>query len=280
MYDLASPEQLVEPDTTPVARRTQPKRPSIVKIVAAGLVSLALALGLVIGGTADVAEAKSAKYVPTSYQKARKGDTSKKVRYVQLRLADVGVLKDKYVTGYYGDITANAVRKFRKSVGMKASKGKKMTKKTWKKLVKKSGKVKIPGGGGSDSGSKTKLPKSCLRGDRVLCISKNSNKLYYVNNNKIHRTLSARFGCASSPTRNGNWTLFRKVKDEISYQYGSKMPYSMYFSGGQAVHYSSDFAARGYNGCSHGCVNIRNKKALASIYKKMKVGDRIVVYGG
>ena len=36
------------------------------------------------------------------------------------------------------------------------------------------------------------------------------------------------------------------------------MPYAMFFSGGQAVHYSPDFAARGYNGASHGCVNVRN----------------------
>ena len=56
------------------------------------------------------------------------------------------------------------------------------------------------------------------------------------------------------------------------------MPFSMFFSGGQAVHYSSDFAARGYAGCSHGCVNIRSKKTLAWIYAKIRVGDRVVVY--
>ena len=29
------------------------------------------------------------------------------------------------------------------------------------------------------------------------------------------------------------------------------MPYAMFFSGGQAVHYLPAFAARGYNGASH-----------------------------
>ena len=44
--------------------------------------------------------------------------------------------------------------------------------------------------------------------------------------------------------------------------YGSAMPYAMFFSGGQAVHYSSDFAARGYAGASHGCVNVRDHAGI------------------
>jgi lipoprotein-anchoring transpeptidase ErfK/SrfK len=56
------------------------------------------------------------------------------------------------------------------------------------------------------------------------------------------------------------------------------MPYSMFFSGGQAVHYSADFRARGYNGCSHGCVNVRDKSKLAWIYDRVKVGDKVLVY--
>ena len=283
MSDLETRDDRVDSEqAAPVARRDARKKTGPLRILISGLAALALALGLLVAGNAPTAEAK-AKYVPKSFQKSHRGDTSVKVRYLQLRLADAGVLKKKYVTGYFGPITSKAVKNFRGSVGMKRGKGKKITKKSWKKLVKKTGKVKIPGsgggGGGKPKGAKEKLPKTCLRGDRVLCISKNTNTMYYLNNNKIKHRMSARFGCASSPTRNGNWTLFRKVRHEVSYLYGSKMPYSMYFSGGQAVHYSSDFAARGYNGCSHGCVNIRSKKGIAKVYKKMRVGDRIVVFG-
>lgn len=60
--------------------------------------------------------------------------------------------------------------------------------------------------------------------------------------------------------------------------YHTPMPFSMFFSGGQAVHYSSDFAARGYLGCSHGCVNVRDWNKLEWIYDRVKVGDRVVVY--
>ena len=56
------------------------------------------------------------------------------------------------------------------------------------------------------------------------------------------------------------------------------MPYAMFFSGGQAVHYSADFAARGYAGCSHGCVNIRDKAGIAWVFDRVRNGDRVVVY--
>ena len=54
--------------------------------------------------------------------------------------------------------------------------------------------------------------------------------------------------------------------------------FTMFFSGGQAVHYSSDFAARGYSGASHGCVNVRDYDALASLFDQVAVGDKVVVY--
>jgi lipoprotein-anchoring transpeptidase ErfK/SrfK len=56
------------------------------------------------------------------------------------------------------------------------------------------------------------------------------------------------------------------------------MPYSMFFDGGQAVHYSSDFAAVGYAGASHGCVNIRDYDGVAHLYDQVRVGDTVVVY--
>jgi lipoprotein-anchoring transpeptidase ErfK/SrfK len=56
------------------------------------------------------------------------------------------------------------------------------------------------------------------------------------------------------------------------------MPFAMFFSGGQAVHYSPDFAANGYNGSSHGCVNVRNRAAIASLFDQVRIGDKVIVY--
>jgi lipoprotein-anchoring transpeptidase ErfK/SrfK len=56
------------------------------------------------------------------------------------------------------------------------------------------------------------------------------------------------------------------------------MPYAMFFSGGQAIHYSADFAANGYNGASHGCVNVRDRAAIARLFDLARVGDKVIVY--
>jgi hypothetical protein len=99
---------------------------------------------------------------------------------------------------------------------------------------------------------KYRLDKRCLTKGRVLCINKKTRKLVYVVNGKAIQVADARFGARKTPTRNGVFKVYRKSKNHVSSLYHSAMPYAMFFSGGQAVHYSSDFKARGYNGASHG----------------------------
>lgn len=275
-YDVSTDADSVAPTSERSRTRTRGLR-TIARIVVGGAAAMMLALGLLAATDAPSAEAKSS-YITTKYEKPRYGQTNTAVRNLQLRLADVGLLKDKYVTSYFGDITRGAVKDFRASVGMKRGKGK-VTKKVWKKLVAKSGKVKAPSSGGSSSGnSASGIDKRCKVSGRVMCIDKTQRKLRYMVDGKVKKTIDARFGCAASPTREGLWHVFRKVRHDVSYQYHSPMPLSMYFSGGEAVHYSSDFAARGYAGCSHGCVNIRDKKTLTYIYNRIHIGDRVVVY--
>jgi hypothetical protein len=124
---------------------------------------------------------------------------------------------------------------------------------------------------------KLRLDRRCMTG-RILCINKKTRKIAFMYNGRLLATADARFGCSRTPTRNGSFKIYRKDKNHVSSLYHSAMPYSMFFSGGQAVHYSADFRARGYNGCSHGCVNVRDKNKLAWIYNRMKVGDKVLVY--
>ena len=126
--------------------------------------------------------------------------------------------------------------------------------------------------------AKYRIDRRCMTKGRVLCINKKTRKLVYMVNGKPIQVLDVRFGASRTPTRNGVFRVYRKSKNHVSSLYGSKMPYAMFFSGGQAVHYSSDFRARGYNGASHGCVNVRDKKKIAWIFARVKVGDRVVVY--
>ncbi|GCD89656.1 L,D-transpeptidase family protein [Nocardioides sp. LS1] len=113
---------------------------------------------------------------------------------------------------------------------------------------------------------------------RVLCIDKTSQTLRWVVDGTVLQTLDVRFGASYSPTREGLFHVYVKDADHVSHLYGSEMPYSMFFSRGQAVHYSSDFAARGYAGASHGCVNVRDYDGLAKLFAQVRVGDAVVVY--
>ncbi len=130
-----------------------------------------------------------------------------------------------------------------------------------------------------DTGSNTPgtLDARCRTG-RVLCIDKTSSTLRWVVDGKVLKTLDVRFGASYSPTREGVFHVYNMDADHVSHLYGSSMPFSMFFSGGQAVHYSSDFAARGYAGASHGCVNVRDYDGLAWLFGQVRVGDEVVVY--
>ncbi len=122
----------------------------------------------------------------------------------------------------------------------------------------------------------TGLDPRCMTG-RVLCISKANRNLTWVIDGQPQMTLDVRFGSENNPTREGVFSVYIKYRDWTSTLYGSKMPYSMFFSGGEAVHYSSDFAARGYAGASHGCVNVRDLAGIASLFDQVNLGDKVVV---
>jgi lipoprotein-anchoring transpeptidase ErfK/SrfK len=119
----------------------------------------------------------------------------------------------------------------------------------------------------------------CMTG-KVICIDMNpkDRKVRWVVNGKVKMTFAARFGSRDLPTRTGVYTVYMKSRDHYSTLYNSQMPYAMFFSGGQAVHYSPDFAARGYSGASHGCVNLRDPNGARKLFAKVSVGTKVVVY--
>ncbi|MEZ5191621.1 MAG: L,D-transpeptidase family protein [Nocardioides sp.] len=123
------------------------------------------------------------------------------------------------------------------------------------------------------------LDAHCLTG-RVMCIDKTSRTLRWVVDGQVVLTLDARFGSTvnDTPTREGVFSVYLKSANHVSRLYGSSMPFAMFFSGGQAVHYSSDFASVGYYGASHGCVNIRDYSGIQWLFGQVRVGDRVVVY--
>ncbi|MFG2650101.1 L,D-transpeptidase family protein [Streptomyces sp. NPDC048436] len=202
------------------------------------------------------------------------GRSGGEVRELQARLRQISwFFADP--TGSYGSATVNAVKGFQGKRGLPRT-GTTDTV-TWQKLVgmtREPTKYELYSGGGIPA---SKPDKRCMTG-RVLCISKESRTLTWMIDGHTVSTMDVRFGSQYTPTRDGTFTVYWKSRHHVSTLFHTAMPYAMFFSGGQAVHYSSDFAATGYNGASHGCVNVRDKKKIASLFAQVRNGDKVVVY--
>ncbi len=205
----------------------------------------------------------------------RQGSSGDGVRTLQARLKQIGWFSGS-VTGTYGSATASGVKGFqgKREIPVTGE----VDARTWSRLVAmtrtptedaKHNRVPRP--------SKAGLDSRCMTG-RAICISKSSNSLTWVVDGKPQLRMDVRFGAVGTPTREGTFSVQRKERAWTSTIYHSKMPYSMFFSGGQAVHYSSDFAARGYAGASHGCVNVRNLSGISSLFSQVRVGDKVIVH--
>jgi len=207
----------------------------------------------------------------------KKGSEGAKVKELQARLAQIGWFGEK-ITGYYGDTTTASVKGFQGKRAIPVTG--EVDQRTWDRLVAMTHtptKEELENKPPAASTGTGKLDPRCLTG-RVICISKTTRKVVWVVDGKPLLSMDARFGSEDNITREGVFSVFWKSRNHVSTIYGSAMPYAMFFSGGEAVHYSSDFAARGYAGASHGCVNIRDKAGIAWLFDQVREGDKVVVY--
>nr|WP_184829503.1 peptidoglycan-binding protein [Jiangella mangrovi] len=206
------------------------------------------------------------------------GDTGDQVRELQARLKQIDWYSGD-VTDTYGDTTAASVKGFQEKREFPATG--EVDQRTWDKLVSMTRTPtddelnnRAPENNGGETAG---LDDRCLTG-RALCVDKSTNSLRWVVDGEVRMTLDVRFGTELTPTREGAFQVNSKSRDHVSSLYDTPMPFAMFFSGGQAVHYSPDFAANGYNGGSHGCVNVRDRDAIESLFDQVHVGDKVIVY--
>ncbi|MGK5499358.1 L,D-transpeptidase family protein [Streptomyces sp. URMC 125] len=204
----------------------------------------------------------------------REGARGERVRELQARLRQAGHF-GLNPTGYYGTVTSASVSAFQTAGGLPASGD--VTHETWDALVAR---TRTPTR--QELYPPTTRPVAepdprCLTG-RAMCISKESRTLAWMVDGTVLSTMDVRFGSELTPTREGSFAVSFKSRHHHSTLYDTPMPYAMFFSGGQAVHYSADFAANGYGGASHGCVNVRDERRIAALFDQVRPGDKVIVY--
>jgi peptidoglycan hydrolase-like protein with peptidoglycan-binding domain len=207
------------------------------------------------------------------------GAQGEEVRDLQARLVATAWLSGP-VTGRYDDTTVAAVRGFQAKRAIPVTGA--VDERTLGRLHAMTGtptyeQLHGPAPTTTATGNAATLDARCTTG-RALCVDKSTNSLRWVVDGAVQKTFEVRFGSAELPTREGAFSVYRMSRDHVSSLFGTSMPFAMFFSGGQAVHYSPDFAANGYNGASHGCVNVRDYAGVAALFDEVRVGDKVIVY--
>ncbi len=211
-------------------------------------------------------------YTPGRALLAR-GDTGMWVRQVQARLKQVRWY-DAQVTGRYAASTVAAVEGFQTKRRIPVTgQVDRRTLTRLKAMTREPTKAELF----NIVATGPALDARCLTG-RAMCVDKTSRSLRWVVDGVVVRTVEVRFGSDELPTREGAFAVYRMSRDHVSNLYGTSMPFAMFFSGGQAVHYSPDFAANGYDGASHGCVNVRDRAAVEWLFDHVVNGDKVIVY--
>ncbi|MTE20699.1 L,D-transpeptidase family protein [Streptomyces sp. TRM43335] len=270
-----APTPTPTPTATPTPTRTPPPAPSAP--AAASPTSRSPRAEPVERSTTRTPEA-SATPTPSRTTAAppmlREGARGEKVRELQARLRQAGHF-DLNPTGYYGTITSGSVSAFQRTRGLPASGD--VTRETWDSLTARTRTPTRQELYPPTTRPVTEPDPRCLTG-RVMCVSKESRTLVWMIDGRALSAMDVRFGSELTPTREGVFAVSFKSRHHHSTLYDTPMPYAMFFSGGQAVHYSADFAANGYNGASHGCVNVRDKEKIATLFDQVEPGDKVIVY--
>lgn len=124
---------------------------------------------------------------------------------------------------------------------------------------------------------KADIPPSCKKGT-VICADRRLRVIRVMRNGIQIDSADAAFGIGKWATRTGTHHVHSKTRFLISDLSGTPMPYSLFFSGGQAIHYSESFRRRGYEVGTLGCVAIGDKAFAKRLYMSSPVGRKVVVH--
>jgi hypothetical protein len=159
---------------------------------------------------------------------------------VQRRLDRLGLF-DATPNGTFGPITKAGVMSFQRANGLPATGV--VTRRTWRPLIRQT----VLG--------KADVPKACKKRGWHACYDRLHHQVSLYHRGVLLNSWLVRGGAADTPTRTGNFVVYLRDIDHVSGMYDdAPMPYSQFFSGGQALH-GSRLMMDPYVGHSHGCVN-------------------------
>jgi lipoprotein-anchoring transpeptidase ErfK/SrfK len=213
------------------------------------LTILAVTLGVVtiVGAPAEAAKAGWTMKSAFAREIVRPGDVDtnpyhiEHVYEVQYRLTWLGLLHAS-PDGRFGPKTKAAVLRFQKHNGLRQTGI--VGYQTWRSLIIQT----IRG--------RRAIPKVCKAAGWQACYDRLRHQVTLYHNGTLHNAWLVRGGAADTPTRSGNFTVFSRDIDHRSHEFeGAPMPYSQFFSGGEALH-GSRFMVDPFTGHSHGCVNM------------------------
>ncbi len=162
------------------------------------------------------------------------------VRELQYRLKWVGLFPAT-PTGYYGTVTRDGVKAFqaRRHIVVSGM----ATTRTWRLLLQRT--VRHP----------LSVPAVCKGGGWHACYDRSMHQVTLWLNGSIYNTWLVRGGGYTTQTRVGTHRVYYRDIDHVSGLYGSPMPYSQFFDGGEALH-GSRLMMSPFVDHSHGCVNM------------------------
>lgn len=197
---------------------------------------------------------------------------------LQHRLGQVGLYQGT-VDGTFNATTRQAIEAWRVRIGLPVSEV--MDERTWAVLIRHTRNPRYAELFDAPPASTLvqALDPRCATGN-VVCVSKNQQKMSYVVDGQVRFTREARFSRPGWDSPEGEFRIWHMDSNTVSKIFGERtpMPYAMFYQGNVAIHYSQDFADRGYEGGSHGCSQLRDYQSAHWLFEQVRVGDKVVVY--
>ncbi len=229
------------------------------KLLAAILTSSILALAPVAATTSASASTATATATATSWtledpftrEVVRPGDADtdpyniEHVYDLQYRLKWLGIF-DATPTGYYGSVTKKAVLEFQHRNGLRETGV--VGFKTWQPLIRRT----VRG--------RADVPPICKTDGWHACYDRSRHQVNLYQSGTLWNSWLVRGGAYDTKTRKGKFEVYYRDIDHYSSQFDAPMPYSQFFSGGQALH-GSRLMMDPFVGHSHGCVNFWTEDA-------------------